>query len=207
MRICKKKLSLVEKIWLSINIPRFIPGIIIIFSCKKAIFDVILADAVRWHFRSKFSGKISNIFYLLSFYKEFRNLTIYRIRKDSVLKSYLFRVIYPPLDSLYIYGEKIGQGLFIQHGFSTIITAKEIGDDCHINQQVTIGHKGHDAPIIGDRVKIHAGAIVIGNIKLGNDCIIGAGAVVTKDVPAGAIVVGNPAHIIKHIDTYSKILP
>lgn len=204
MSVCKKKLSLVEKIWLSVNIPRFILCIMIIFSCQKQIVDIIFSDVAKWHFRSKFSRKISNAFYLLSFYKEFRNLTIYRIRMDSVMKSYLFRIIYPPLDSLYIYAEKIGRGLFIQHGFSTIITAKEIGNDCHINQQVTIGHKGNDAPIIGDRVKILAGAIVIGNINLGNDCIVGAGAVVTKDVPAGAVVVGNPAYIIKYVDAYSK---
>ena len=51
-------------------------------------------------------------------------------------------------------------------------------------------------PIIGDNVIIYAGACIVGGIKIGNNAIIGANAVVTKDVPDNAIVVGNPAKII-----------
>ncbi len=67
---------------------------------------------------------------------------------------------------------------------------------------MTIGHQ-HPSdllPKIGDNVKVGCGAIVIGGITIGDGAIIGAGAVVTKDVPANAIVAGNPARILKYTD-------
>lgn len=93
----------------------------------------------------------------------------------------------------------LGGGLYFQHGFSTIVAAKYIGENCSINQQVTIGYNGNDAPIIGDNVTIAAGAIVIGNVHIKKNVIIAAGAVVTHDVSEGKIVAGVPAKIIKEI--------
>jgi serine O-acetyltransferase len=67
-------------------------------------------------------------------------------------------------------------------------------------QNVTIGDRalgerieGKEAPIIGNRVFIGAGACLLGNINIGDNVIIGAGAVVTKDVPSGHRAIGNPA--------------
>lgn len=91
----------------------------------------------------------------------------------------------------------MGGGLYFQHGFSTIVAAKEIGENCFINQQVTIGYNGVDAPVIGDNVRIAAGAIVIGDVHISNDAIIAAGAVVKHDVDIGDIVAGVPAKSIK----------
>jgi len=109
----------------------------------------------------------------------------------------MFKFIAPPMTNLYINCENIGKGLFIQHGFSTIISAKSIGDNCWINQQVTVGWTSStDAPIIGDNVKIHAGAIVVGNVHIGDNVRIGAGTVVVKDVPSNSTVVGSPARIM-----------
>jgi serine O-acetyltransferase len=102
------------------------------------------------------------------------------------------------MDTLYIHTSTIGAGLFIQHGFSTIISAESIGQNCWINQQVTIGYSNvTDRPTIGDNVRITAGAKVFGNITIGNNSIIGANAVVFKDVPPNCTVVGVPAHIVK----------
>ena len=88
-------------------------------------------------------------------------------------------------------------GLYIQHGFSTIIAARSIGENCHINQQVTIGYNGSESSIIGNNVTVTAGAIVIGNVSIGDNSIIGAGTVVTKDVPERAIVVGSSARTLR----------
>lgn len=88
--------------------------------------------------------------------------------------------------------------MFIQHVFSTIITAKSIGDNFIVLQQVTIGYTEKGCPTIGNNVKICAGAIVIGDIVIHDNVTIGAGAVVVKDVPAGTVVAGNPARIIKY---------
>ena len=69
-----------------------------------------------------------------------------------------------------------------------------VGEDARIYQQVTIGddfeHGPGESPVIGDHVRIGAGAKIIGNIRVGNNVTIGANAVVTRDVPDGATVVG-----------------
>ena len=102
------------------------------------------------------------------------------------------------MPTLYILTDKIGKGLFIQHGFATIIAAKSIGDNCWINQQVTIGFSNKTAsPEINDNVTINAGAKVIGGVRVGKNSIIGANAVVVKNVPDNCTVVGVPAQIIR----------
>jgi serine O-acetyltransferase len=54
------------------------------------------------------------------------------------------------MNTLFIYTKDIGPGLYIQHGFATIISAKSIGKDCWINQQVTIGYSNAtDCPVVG----------------------------------------------------------
>lgn len=127
---------------------------------------------------------------------EFRNLIYYRIGNVRILAS-LFKWCYPPLSTLYLWSENIGGGLFIQHGFSTVIAAHNLGRHCHVNQQVTIGYKGDVAPSIGNNVTITCGAKVLGGVSIGDNCIIGANAVVVKNVPDNSTVVGIPAHIIK----------
>jgi serine O-acetyltransferase len=95
---------------------------------------------------------------------------------------------------------KIGKRFRIEH-FGTIIIhgSTEIGDDCIIRQGVTIGNrqldKLLDAPKIGSRVNIGAGAKILGNIIIGDDVDIGANAVVITDVPASHIAIGVPAKI------------
>lgn len=127
---------------------------------------------------------------------EYRNLFYYRIGGKRVF-SQLFYFFYPPLPTLYIWSQHIGGGLFIQHGFATVIAADRIGRHCFINQQVTIGYKGDYAPVLGDNVVVTCGAKVLGNISVGNNVVIGANAVVVKDVPNDVTVVGVPAHILK----------
>ena len=94
-----------------------------------------------------------------------------------------------------------GEGLYIAHFGSIIINGGSvIGRNCKISHEVTVGTKGAgrglDVPIIGDDVYIGAGAKVLGGIRINNGAIIGANAVVVKNVPEGAIVAGVPAKII-----------
>ena len=87
---------------------------------------------------------------------------------------------------------------FIQHGFATMISAKEIGENCWINQQVTVGYKGSKIPpVIGNNVTITCGAKVLGNIHIGDGAVIGANAVVIRDVEEGAVMAGVPARRIR----------
>ena len=133
---------------------------------------------------------------------EYRSLLLHRFRKppkkmSSVVHFLVTRMLWKPLDSLYIGCEEIGGGFFIQHGFATIIAARSIGENCLINQQVTVGYSGKECPLIGDNVSIHCGAKILGGITMGNGSVAGAGAVVVKDVPENAIVGGVPAKIIR----------
>jgi len=98
-------------------------------------------------------------------------------------------------------GATIGKRFFIDHGNGVVIgETSVIGDDVTIYQGVTLGgtgkEKGKRHPTIGDNVVIGAHAIVLGNIHIGDNSRIGAGAVVTKPVPANSTVVGNPARVV-----------
>ncbi len=148
-------------------------------------------------------GWFSRLNWLLLNRTEFRSLLLHRIRKPpkslrSIFHFVITRMLWKPLESLYIATEEIGGGLFIQHGFATIICAERIGRNCWINQQVTIGFNGLDAPVLEDNVTVCCGAKVLGGITMGQGSIAGAGAVVVKDVPAGAVVGGVPAKIIRY---------
>ncbi|MFO1091069.1 MAG: DapH/DapD/GlmU-related protein [Hyphomicrobiales bacterium] len=92
----------------------------------------------------------------------------------------------------------LGGGLLIPHPNGIVIhPAVEIGTNCMVFQQVTIGAANkHGVPKIGSHVDIGAGAKILGPITIGDHVIVGANAVVTKDVPSGAIVAGIPARII-----------
>jgi serine O-acetyltransferase len=61
----------------------------------------------------------------------------------------------------------IGPGLVTEHGFATTLTARTVGRDCRVTQQVTVGHTGRGQPVIGDRVSIGAGAVVVGPVTVG----------------------------------------
>ena len=98
-------------------------------------------------------------------------------------------------------GARIGHRFFIDHGMGIVIgETAEIGDDCSIYHGVTLGgttwNKGKRHPTLKNDVVIGAGAKVLGPITLGNCARIGSNAVVVKDVPDGATVVGIPGHIV-----------
>jgi serine O-acetyltransferase len=97
-------------------------------------------------------------------------------------------------------GAQIGRNFFIDHGFTVIGESAEIGDDVTIYQSVTLGGTnpangvaGKRHPTISDGVIIGSGAQVLGPITVGPRARIGANAVVTRDVPEGATMIGIPA--------------
>ena len=106
-------------------------------------------------------------------------------------------------------GAKIGKNLFIDHGMGVVIgETSEIGDNVTIYHAVTLGgsspsidseRQRHEKrhPTIGNDVVIGSGAQIIGPIKVGNNSRIAANAVVVKDVPENATMVGIPAKAVK----------
>ena len=98
-------------------------------------------------------------------------------------------------------GATIGRRLFIDHGNGVVIgETSEIGDDVTLYQGVTLGgttlEKGKRHPTLGENVIVGSGAQVLGPIKVGAKARIGANAVVLKDVPVGATMVGIPAKVV-----------
>jgi serine O-acetyltransferase len=134
---------------------------------------------------------------LLAAYPEFRTLFYYRLRRAggaSALVAAVAAWLYPGERTLHLACADIGPGLFIQHGFATIVAARRVGANCWINQQVTVGFSRPDArPTIGDGVAIYAGAKVLGEVTVGDGAVVGANAVVLHDVPPGCTAVGVPA--------------
>ena len=88
--------------------------------------------------------------------------------------------------------------LTLPHGLHGIFISRyaQIGENCRIYQNVTIGEVNKKAPVIGDNCLIGAGAVIIGAVKIGNHVKIGAGAVVCKDIPDGCTVVSQTVRII-----------
>lgn len=98
-------------------------------------------------------------------------------------------------------GAKIGRRLFIDHGMGVVIGETTIvGDDVTLYQGVTLGGTGKEQgkrhPTLENGVVVGGGAKILGNITIGNNCRIGAGSVVLRNVPDNSTVVGVPAHII-----------
>ena len=95
------------------------------------------------------------------------------------------------------YSADIGKGFKINHGVGTVIGARcKIGDNCMIHQNCTIGDRRGGRPTIGNNVIIYAGAMILGDISIGDNSIIGANSVVTKSCPPKSILVGSPAIIV-----------
>jgi serine O-acetyltransferase len=92
-------------------------------------------------------------------------------------------------------GATIGRRVVIDHGMGVVIGETAIvGDDVLIYHGVTLGGKVNDRvkrhPTVGNNVLLGAGAKIIGDVEIGDGAMIGANAVVTKNVPAGAVIVG-----------------
>ena len=96
---------------------------------------------------------------------------------------------------------EIGEGTQLGYGGMGIVIHRDakIGRHCLISHQVTVGGRSglKDLPVIGDYVRIGAGAKILGNVTIGDFAIIGANAVVVKDVARGAVVAGIPAREIR----------
>ena len=157
----------------------------------KSIISIILTypgvKAVFFH-------QISNFFYKAGFDLIARIIS-------QIIRFFTGIEIHP--------GAKIGKNLFIDHGMGVVVgETSEIGDNVTIYHNVTLGgsspsidseRQRHEKrhPTIGNDVVIGSGAQIIGPIKVGNNARIAANAVVVKDVPENATMVGIPARAVK----------
>jgi maltose O-acetyltransferase len=122
------------------------------------------------------------------------------------------------VDRLVAEGLQIGRGTFVARdayldpGHPWLIT---IGEDSGLSPRTIVmvhdasmkHHMGHTRiarVVIGDRVFVGAGAIILPGTRIGNDSVVGAGAVVRGDIPAGSMVVGNPAKVVSDVESVTE---
>lgn len=131
-------------------------------------------------------------------YKLARQLYLSRIPVLPKLIYYLMFLVY---NSSIPFKAEIGRGTRFGYGGMGVVIHERsrIGEDCIISQQVTIGGRaGHiNPPRVGNRVYVGAGAKLIGDIDIGDECVIGTNSVVMQNVPNRSVVAGIPARIIK----------
>lgn len=163
--------------------------------------DVIKEDLLRniKQFLHKENLSFLNFCELLTFYVMVRNIFYARVAYRHHYYAKVLSVFARPLPLLDISSTaEIGGGLIVQHGYATIIAPRKIGKKCWVNQGVTIGYTNDDdCPTLGDNVTVYAGAKILGDIRVGNNVIVAANAVVVKDVEDNCVVGGVPATVIK----------
>lgn len=92
---------------------------------------------------------------------------------------------------------KIGYGLYISHGGPVVVNPTTIiGNNCNLSQFVTIGSNEAKAAVIGDNVYIGPNCCIVEDVEIGNNVTIGAGSVVTKNLPENSTCAGNYAKVL-----------
>ena len=102
------------------------------------------------------------------------------------------------------YQADIGKGTILGSQACVIVIHKRcvIGTGGHISQGVTIGGTSglYEVPVLGENVQVGANAVIIGPVHVGSGSVIGAGAVVTRDIPPRSVAVGVPAKVVKTLE-------
>ena len=188
--------SVLEQLTLPLYFVLLSPHLICLrFSSSR---ELVFQDVCVWKEKLGLTGTdLSAFISIFRSDKYFRNIFYHRIR--GVCAAFLN--LYLPQERSFTISRdsRIGGGFYVYHPYCTIINVKSIGAGCTMRHLSTFGNKNEDnelIPTISDNVSFGANVTVIGKINIGENAIIGAGAVVTKSVPCNSIAAGNPARII-----------
>lgn len=177
-----------KQLFVIINLLRLWPHVLC-YACSKNKKH-IAADVAAY----KVDYKDGSLLWFLTYNPSFRTLFYHRIGRGAKLISWL-----APGQVTFTISKttKVGDGVLFFHSYGTILNAREIGEGCRIVCNITLGDKKGMTPVIGKHVEILPGAVIAGDVTIGDNCVIGPNAVVYKSVPANCVVVGNPAYILK----------
>lgn len=173
------------------------------------VFSLIHSDYVRYRgYGSSFivilfltQGFWASVHYRVA-HSIYTSVRIKLIRFIVMIPVYLFQKIIEIVTGISIPASaSIGHSLYIGHFGGIILNANAVlGSNCNISQGVTIGVSGlnekRGVPVIGDNVYIGANSVIAGNIKVGNNCLIGACSLVNRDLPDNSVAIGVPAEVI-----------
>lgn len=169
-----------------------------------SLSDTIYKDLAAYSHRRGLAGVVVSAL----FSPGFATVLMYRLACAARRKGPIGRIIGKVLWRLNILSSgcflslqsNIGPGLNLPHGVGIVVGDDVvIGENVTLYQSVTLGRKSADHPaypIVGDRVVIYAGAVVVGPLQIGADAVIGANSVVMSDVPSGAVAAGVPARVL-----------
>lgn len=176
--------------------PLILPHYLCFLASDTNIKSLIKMDIEEMNRRLK---KSKGLFFYLASHAPYRNLFYYRIGR----MLWFLRTLLKPYPRFFISNnvKSIGGAFVLNHPYGTIINAHSIGEYFTVCQLTTIGNKQHGRndllPSIGRHVSFGASVNIIGDVRIGDNVVIGAGSVVVKDIPNNCIAVGNPAKIIK----------
>ena len=195
MHFIKSIFSLIKYI---IYFPLILPSLIIyvLSLCdKRPLIEDLEVNYTRFYQKPKRSN-VAALYRLMADSPTFRTIFYYRSKPYSALFKFLLR----GNSTLFLFVDSLGGGIYVQHGWSTVINAQKIGRNFFVNQNVTVGWRTDAGnPIIGDNVRIGTGATVLGKITIGDNVNIAAGAHVIKDVPSNSTIIPSPS-IIARLD-------
>lgn len=157
----------------------------------------IKEDLLRWKSIKNLSSKRDfwAFVYLLMVYPELRSIFYWRLGKWTKLVFFWM----PGRTNLHLVTnpQNVEGGFYVGHGWGTVVNAQHIGKNFRVGQNVTVGSRNVKEPVIGDNVSVWAHAVVLGDILVGNNSQVGAGAIVVKSVPENSVVVSSKSMVIK----------
>ena len=166
--------------------------------------DIGFWQLIREDFRTN-DASLTHQGFLMLFVHRFGNWRMdVRIRLLRAPLTVLYRVLNKLTQICFgiklDYTVRVGRRVKLEHFGGMILGAREIGDDVILRQNTTLGIRStadlNAKPTLGNRVDVGAGAVIVGNIHIGDNSIIGANSVVFSNVPEGSVVIGVPGRII-----------
>lgn len=176
----------------------YIPHFLIYLFCEEKR-DLIKGDLDV--LKKRFQINLNDVMSLLYFLHNNKYYRVVFYHRAGPIFSFLLGW-YRPGDKTFTISRStiLKKGIYCAHPYSTVLNAESIGEYFICMQCTTIGKKNNARPVIGDNVSLGASVIIIGNVHIGNNVVVGAGSVVVKDVPDNCVVAGNPAKIIRYLN-------